>query len=88
MTVYKIIEEPLRIHRVFNNKKERAERVAELMDIVGLDRRYVDTYPHELDGGRRQRIGVARPWRSIPNLLSVMSRFRLWTSPFRLRSLT
>lgn len=60
MTVYKIIEEPLRIHRVFNNKKERAERVAELMDIVGLDRRYVDTYPHELDGGRRQRIGVAR----------------------------
>ena len=37
-----------------------SERVSELMEIVGLDDRYVNTYPHELDGGRRQRIGIAR----------------------------
>nr|WP_114298073.1 oligopeptide/dipeptide ABC transporter ATP-binding protein [Anaerobacterium chartisolvens] len=60
MTVYQIIEEPLCIHKVFKNKQERTERVAELMEIVGLDRRYFNTYPHELDGGRRQRIGIAR----------------------------
>ncbi len=60
MTVSAIIEEPLKIHKVFNNRVEREDRVKELMDIVGLDERYVNTYPHELDGGRRQRIGVAR----------------------------
>ena len=60
MTVFQIIEEPLEIHKLYTNRKEREERVYELMDLVGLDRRYVSTYPHELDGGRRQRIGVAR----------------------------
>ena len=60
MSVYQIIEEPLKIHKVYKSKEERAKRVAELMEIVGLDARYVNTYPHELDGGRRQRIGVAR----------------------------
>lgn len=60
MSVFQIIEEPLRIHKIYKSKEERARRVAELMEIVGLDERYVNTYPHELDGGRRQRIGVAR----------------------------
>ncbi len=60
MTVSQIIEEPLRIHKVFRDKKIREERVLELMSIVGLDARYVNTFPHELDGGRRQRIGIAR----------------------------
>jgi peptide/nickel transport system ATP-binding protein len=60
MSVFQIIEEPLRIHRVFKTKSERSERIAELMETVGLDRRYFNTFPHELDGGRRQRIGVAR----------------------------
>ena len=60
MSVYQIIEEPLKIHKMYKDKGERAKRVAELMEIVGLDERYVNTYPHELDGGRRQRIGVAR----------------------------
>ena len=59
MTVSQAIEEPLRIHKLCRNKQEYEERVGELMDIVGLDRRYVNTYPHELDGGRRQRIGIA-----------------------------
>jgi len=48
------------IHRVYKNKQKRFDRVCELMEITGLDLRYVNTYPHELDGGRRQRIGVAR----------------------------
>lgn len=60
MTVSQIIEEPLKIHKEFKSKKEMENRVNELMETVGLDDRYVNTYPHELDGGRRQRIGIAR----------------------------
>jgi len=59
MTVSSIIEEPFRIHKILN-KEERRRRVVELMDTVGLAERYVNTYPHELDGGRRQRVGIAR----------------------------
>ena len=53
MTVSEIIGEPLIIHKLVDNKKE-------LMDLVGLSQRLLNTYPHELDGGRRQRIGIAR----------------------------
>lgn len=60
MTVSQIIEEPLKIHKLYKSKDKMNERVSELMEIVGLDDRYVNTYPHELDGGRRQRIGIAR----------------------------
>lgn len=60
MTASEIIGEPLIIHKLVKNKAELAERVEELMDLVGLSRRLVNTYPHELDGGRRQRIGIAR----------------------------
>ena len=59
-TIYQIISEPLRIHRMCNSRQEATQRVMELMDIVGLAERLVNTYPHELDGGRRQRIGIAR----------------------------
>lgn len=54
-----IIGEPLEIYKI-GNKAERAERVASLMELVGLAPRLMNAYPHELDGGRRQRIGVAR----------------------------
>lgn len=60
MTVGQLIEEPLLIHRIYNSKEERNRRVNDLMDIVGLANRYINSYPHELDGGRRQRIGIAR----------------------------
>ena len=60
MTVSQLIAEPLRIHRVFKKKSDIAERVRELMETVGLDKRFENSYPHELDGGRRQRIGVAK----------------------------
>ncbi len=60
MTVAEIIEEPLIINKVFKNSTERSNRVSELMDTVGLSSRLAYAFPHELDGGRRQRIGIAR----------------------------
>lgn len=60
MTVSRIISEPLTIYKTFSTKEETDRKVEELMDIVGLSRRLADSYPHELDGGRRQRIGIAR----------------------------
>ena len=59
-SVKSAISEPLIVHKIFKNKKEREDRVLQLMDTVGLARRYAEVYPHELDGGRRQRIGIAR----------------------------
>lgn len=60
MSVQELIAEPLLISRLYRSKSEVFERVAELMDTVGLAERLSSAYPHELDGGRRQRIGVAR----------------------------
>jgi len=60
MTVSKIIAEPLKIYKIYKTRAETEKRVRELMDIVGLAQRLSNVYPHELDGGRRQRIGVAR----------------------------
>lgn len=60
MSVSQIIAEPLIIYNVCENKQALAKEVAKLMDTVGLARRFANSYPHELDGGRRQRIGVAR----------------------------
>lgn len=60
MTVSEIIEEPIKINKVITDKNKRQNKVLELMETVGLAERLVNTYPHELDGGRRQRIGIAR----------------------------
>lgn len=60
MSVSQIIEEPLKVNKIYNDKTERDKRILELMDTVGLARRLANSYPHELDGGRRQRIGIAR----------------------------
>lgn len=59
-TVSEIIGEPLRLHKIDKSAAEREKHVLELMEVVGLAERLVNTYPHELDGGRRQRIGIAR----------------------------
>ena len=59
-TVYESIEEPLALHGRYPHKGEREKYVFELMNTVGLAPRVVNSYPHELDGGRRQRVGVAR----------------------------
>ena len=60
MTVEDIIGEPLDIHKLCANKKERRERVMELMETVGLNAEHAMRYPHEFSGGQRQRIGIAR----------------------------
>jgi oligopeptide/dipeptide ABC transporter ATP-binding protein len=60
MSVAEIIAEYMLIHKTCPNKTAAFQKAAELMDTVGLARRYANTYPHELDGGRRQRIGIAR----------------------------
>ena len=59
-TVSQTIREPLVLNRVCKNRSELDGRVAELMKTVGLAENLANTYPHELDGGRRQRIGIAR----------------------------
>jgi len=60
LSVAQLIGDPLKVNRVFSSHKEREEYVDLMMETVGLAPRLRDSYPHELDGGRRQRIGVAR----------------------------
>ena len=68
-SVSEIIGEPLRLYKVHKNKKEQEDHVLELMELVGLSERLVNTYPHELDGGRRQRIGIARALAMNPKFI-------------------
>ena len=60
MTVADIIGEPLDIHKLYETKEERRERILELMDHVGLNSEHASRYAHEFSGGQRQRIGIAR----------------------------
>ena len=60
MTVADIIGEPLDIHHLYANKKERADRIAALLTLVGLNSEHANRYAHEFSGGQRQRIGIAR----------------------------
>lgn len=68
-TVTQTIEEPIKLTGEYPDSDVRFRRVLELMDIVGLDKRLVNTYPHELDGGRRQRIGIARALAMNPKFI-------------------
>ncbi len=65
-TVNSIIGEPLRVHKLLATEKERSERVKELLELVGLNARHINRFPHEFSGGQRQRIGVARALASEP----------------------
>lgn len=69
LSVFDLISEPLRIHRVYEDGKDMAARVRKLMDTVGLAERLSNAYPHELDGGRRQRIGIARALALTPGFI-------------------
>src|SRR3989454_5401384 len=60
MTIGSIIAEPLVIHGLAKTRKDRNDRVQELMRVVGLNPYYANRYPHEFSGGQRQRIGIAR----------------------------
>mgnify|MGYP003818174847 CR=1 FL=1 len=65
-TVNAIVAEPLRVHKLLPNEKARDERVVELLELVGLNGRYRNRFPHEFSGGQRQRIGIARALASDP----------------------
>jgi oligopeptide transport system ATP-binding protein len=69
MTVGSIIAEPLIIHGLAKNRKERQERVQQLMQVVGLNPYYANRYPHEFSGGQRQRIGIARALAVQPDFI-------------------
>lgn len=62
MTIREAISEPLVIQRLYSARDQAGleKKIREVMDLVGLSQRLINTYPHELDGGRRQRIGIAR----------------------------
>jgi peptide/nickel transport system ATP-binding protein len=69
LSVSDLIGEPLYVNKVFNNSSDSDNRIKELMDIVGLSQRLINVYPHELDGGRRQRIGIARALALNPSFI-------------------
>ena len=73
-TVFETISEPIKFHHLCKSADEVEERTYELMHTVGLVDRYATVYPHEMDGGRRQRIGIARA-------LSVNPRFVVCDEP-------
>ncbi|MBQ9251097.1 MAG: ATP-binding cassette domain-containing protein [Clostridia bacterium] len=69
MTVADIVAEPIDVHHLCSTKKEREDRIRELMSTVGLNTEHATRYAHEFSGGQRQRIGIARALASRPDFI-------------------
>ena len=69
MTVSDIVGEPLDVHHMYSSKKERNERILELLSLVGLNSEHASRYAHEFSGGQRQRIGIARALAMKPEFI-------------------
>lgn len=69
MTLKDIIEEPMKLQKLYKSKKEREKVVYDLLDLVGLDRSSINKYPYDLSGGQRQRVGIARAISTRPEFI-------------------
>ena len=69
MTLKDIIEEPMKLQKLYKSKKDREKVVYDLLDLVGLDRSSINKYPYDLSGGQRQRVGIARAISTRPEFI-------------------